>query len=277
MLDFEIKHGLSTDLFLVDEEGYPNYEELNPAVDLKEGYWYLCIDTAELFLCTTETDELTLKRINSSNVANRPSFAPDAGNDEAPRYIIDTYLDEEGKLHLIFSDNTEDTIGPIIGEAGEPGVDGKTPYIKEGNWWIDEEDTGIRAEGTPGAPGADGKDGITPAFKIENGELFASYDNSSSWGSLGNVQGADGEKGAAFTFEDFTEEQLESLKVKGDPGQDGKNGLTTAVTVGETLYEQVEGVINLPLFANEVPFTSSTTTTVSVGGIEAGFDLNGTW
>ena len=34
------------------------------------------------------------------------------------------------------------------GETGEPGADGKdglTPYIKDGNWWIGEEDTGVKA------------------------------------------------------------------------------------------------------------------------------------
>jgi hypothetical protein len=121
MLDFEIRRGLSTELFLVDEEGYPNYEELNPSVILEEGNWYLCTDTAELFLCIIENDESSLKRINGGNAANRPSFAPDAGNNEAARGIIDAFI-EDGMLHLIYSDGEEDILGPVVGENGEDGL-----------------------------------------------------------------------------------------------------------------------------------------------------------
>lgn len=47
------------------------------------------------------------------------------------------------------------------------------------------------AQGEKGEAGADGK---TPAFKIENGELFVSYDGE-SWSSLGSISGADGKDG----------------------------------------------------------------------------------
>lgn len=33
------------------------------------------------------------------------------------------------------------------------------------------------ATGAPGKAGKDGKDGITPSFSIENGHLYADYDN----------------------------------------------------------------------------------------------------
>ena len=48
------------------------------------------------------------------------------------------------------------------GAAGKDGVDGKTPYIKDGYWWIGETNTNVKAEGTNGQDGkigADGKDG----------------------------------------------------------------------------------------------------------------------
>jgi hypothetical protein len=38
---------------------------------------------------------------------------------------------------------------------GAPGKDGLTPYIKDGNWWIGETDTGVKAAGT------DGKNGVS--------------------------------------------------------------------------------------------------------------------
>ena len=54
----------------------------------------------------------------------------------------------------------------IQGEPGKDGIngtDGLTPYIGEnGNWWIGETETGIKAEGTDGKDGVDGTDGLTP-------------------------------------------------------------------------------------------------------------------
>ena len=47
------------------------------------------------------------------------------------------------------------------------GADGKTPYIKDGTWWIGDTDTGVKAEGT------DGKDGTTqvvPLFANDTSE-----------------------------------------------------------------------------------------------------------
>ena len=53
------------------------------------------------------------------------------------------------------------------GEDGKDGADGQTPYIGEnGNWWIGDKDTGVKAEGQDGADGATGPAG--PAG--ENGE-----------------------------------------------------------------------------------------------------------
>ncbi len=47
--------------------------------------------------------------------------------------------------------------------SGADGEDGITPHIgANGNWWIGEADTGVKAEGTdgePGTPGVDGQDG----------------------------------------------------------------------------------------------------------------------
>ena len=50
--------------------------------------------------------------------------------------------------------------------------------------------------------------------------------NGTEWLNLGKLQGPKGEKGDAFTYEDFTEEQLASLK--GDKGEDAKiNGVNS--------------------------------------------------
>src|SRR5699024_9330918 len=76
--------------------------------------------------------------------------------------------------------------------------DGKKPTGDDFSELID----GVKGEkgdpgkdGDKGEPGADGKDGT------------------------------DGAKGDPFTYEDFTEEQLEALRgPKGEPGEDGKDG-----------------------------------------------------
>ena len=67
-----------------------------------------------------------------------------------------------------------------------------------------------------GAPGADGADGITPDFKVENGELLVSYDNGASWTSLGNVQGAN--------------------------GAPGENGVTPTISISDDGYWVINGV-----------------------------------
>ena len=58
----------------------------------------------------------------------------------------------------------------VPGTDGKDGADGVTPHIGDnGNWFIGETDTGIKAKGTDGAdgrdgaPGADGKDGVNGA------------------------------------------------------------------------------------------------------------------
>ena len=61
--------------------------------------------------------------------------------------LTDTYT-------IYFSDGTSTTYtvtNGTDGEDGKDGVDGKVPYIGEnGNWWIGNTDTGVRADG--GAP-----------------------------------------------------------------------------------------------------------------------------
>lgn len=57
MSEFNIRRGKSTVLF--DASG-----AVNDNVVLEDGYWYLCTDTAELFLCVNDNGTLTLKKVN---------------------------------------------------------------------------------------------------------------------------------------------------------------------------------------------------------------------
>ena len=94
---------------------------------------------------------------------------------------------------------------PIVIKHGSKGADGHTPVvtIKDGNWWIDDVDTGEKA-----VP-ADGKDAPTPTFHIWDGVLWYTFaekpdtsdngkptaEDTKGWTSLGNVVGPKGETG----------------------------------------------------------------------------------
>lgn len=49
-----------------------------------------------------------------------------------------------------------------------------------------------------GADGNSGSDGITPIFKLENGVLYVSYDEGSTWEAMGNTQGEQGKAGTGI-------------------------------------------------------------------------------
>ena len=85
------------------------------------------------------------------------------------------------------------------GQNGSDGEDGKTPFIGEnGNWWIGEIDTGVKAVGTDGIDGTNGVDG-TDGDKGDKGDK-------GDPGEKGD-KGEKGEKGD-----------------KGDKGDKGQNG-----------------------------------------------------
>ncbi len=52
------------------------------------------------------------------------------------------------------TDKSEYTWAFLTGEQGEPGNDGITPHIGDnGNWWVGDADTGVKAQGERGFPG----------------------------------------------------------------------------------------------------------------------------
>lgn len=62
---------------------------------------------------------------------------------EAPNSIVDAQSDEHGDLILYMTDGTTIAAGHV---RGKDGADGVTPTIGEnGNWWIGETDTGVKA------------------------------------------------------------------------------------------------------------------------------------
>lgn len=95
------------------------------------------------------------------------------------------------------------------GVDGTNGKDGVTPHIgKNGNWWIGEIDTKVKAEGkgTDGKDGTNGKDGVTPHIG-ENGNWW-----------IGEVD---------------TKVKAEGKGADGKDGIDGENGRTPEFRVNE--------------------------------------------
>lgn len=116
--------------------------------------------------------------------------------------------------------------------ASGSGADGITPHIGDnGNWFIGETDTGMPSRGEAGPTGAQGEKG-EPGPQGIPGEQGPKGDPGSAGadgakgekGDKGDT-GPQGEKGDAFTYSDFTAEQLASLKgEKGDKGDTGAQG-----------------------------------------------------
>ena len=138
MEDLRVRRGLSTELFQLDSNGKLNYELPNTQLIKEEGCWYLCTDTAELFLCASEKDEqtheevLVLKKINKVQTTDVP------GSGETIVGITGAYINEaSGELYVVFSDGTEKSLGIVV---GAPGKDGLVTAIKIGNQAFEHTD-----------------------------------------------------------------------------------------------------------------------------------------
>ncbi len=112
--------------------------------------------------------------------------------------------------------------------TGQPGADGKTPYIKDGYWWIGDENLKIKAIG---------EDGKTPVVEIgENGNWYIDgVDTQRPARGEKGEKGDQGEKGDKGDKGDKGQDGKD-----GQDGQDGQNGSS-----GKTAYELwVEEVTN---------------------------------
>lgn len=135
------------------------------------------------------------------------------------------------------------------GQNGADGKDGYTPSISvkpdsdgiyywtlDGEWLLDNQGNKIPttgadgkdgsdgkdgADGKDGENGKDGKDGITPEFRIDNGDWYVSIDNGLTWKYLGRATGADGKDG-----------------LNGSDGKDGQDG--DAGKDGDSMFSSVD-------------------------------------
>ena len=165
----------------------------------------------------------------------------------------DCYIDAEGHLNVLNEDNAFTDAGSIKGEQGEKGVDGKSiamrgdadSCVSIGDCYIDDEgnlkclssldprkftDCG-NLSGRDGLDGSNGRDGTSIVIKEGReqcssiGDCYIDEDGHIRYLSETNPDFVftDGGsiKGDAFTFEDFTPEQLAGLK--GQKGDDGSS------------------------------------------------------
>jgi len=190
-------------------------------------------------------------------------------------------ITSDGELVLTYSNNQRSNLGKVIGADGKDGQngtdgkdgqDGKTPYIKNGNWWIGDTDTGVKAEGKDGTNGKDDTDGDTPYIKDGNwwigetdtgvkaegvsvvkseinvkGELVITYSNNQV-DNLGVVVGSNGKDGTNGK--------------DGQNGADGKDGI---------------GIKNIEITdANELLITLTNESTLNLGCIKGADGKDGT-
>ena len=82
--------------------------------------------------------------------------------------VIDkTEINDDGDLVITYSNNTSKNLGKVIGSSGKDGLDGKTPSIKDGYWWIGEVNTNVKAEGVAGRDGTNGTNGANGISAFE--------------------------------------------------------------------------------------------------------------
>lgn len=101
MIDFKIRRGLSHELF-------PEVGKVNPRLKIEEGCWYLCTDTADLYLGVNTGEELTLKRINDK-ASDTPTVEPGTVDE-----LLEVYINENGELAALYSVSGEVIIGSVV-------------------------------------------------------------------------------------------------------------------------------------------------------------------
>ena len=117
------------------------------------------------------------------------------------------------------------------GLNGKDGIDGLTPSIGDnGNWWIGDVDTGVRAEGLDGEDGQDGKDGKDGLNGSKGKDGKDGEDGEDGEDGLTPYVGPNGNWWIGNKDTGVCAEALDGKDGKdGEDGEDGKDGLTPYV------------------------------------------------
>ena len=109
-----------------------------------------------------ESGELVFSFSDDSSPISVEIPVPENGKDGKDGVGIESIDFADGKLQVLYTDkSTDEIVIPVIqgpkGDKGDPGTPGSVVTIGEnGNWFIDGEDTGVKAKGEDGQNGADG-------------------------------------------------------------------------------------------------------------------------
>ena len=114
--------------------------------------------------------------IAGRSTINELSVAPNAMLHLENGGFLNTRIVKRGGYYQGGVANSQVVAGGVVGQKGEPGKDGLTPFIGDnGNWWIGGLDTGVSATGPQGPKGEQGIQGI-------QGEKGDKGDNGSGFG-----------------------------------------------------------------------------------------------
>lgn len=95
--------------------------------------------------------------IAGRSTINELSVAPNAMLHLENGGFLNTRIVKRGGYYQGGVANSQVVAGGVVGQKGEPGKDGLTPFIGDnGNWWIGGLDTGVTAAGLQGPQGPAG-------------------------------------------------------------------------------------------------------------------------
>lgn len=120
--------------------------------------------------------------IAGRSTINELSVAPNAMLHLENGGFLNTRIVKRGGYYQGGVATSQVVVGGGVGQKGEPGKDGLTPFIgNNGNWWIGGLDTGVKAAGLQGPQGPQGPQGVK-GDKGDNGSGFGnSYGNGVPW------------------------------------------------------------------------------------------------
>ena len=143
--------------------------------------------------------------------------------------------------------NGQDGITPTISEDGYWVVNGQKtnivavnkPHIgRNGNWWIGNEDLGVKAKGEKGQ---DGQNGRTPVLSIIDG--FWAIDGVKTTTKAQGEKGQDGRTPTVSIIDGFwaIDGVKTTTKAQGDKGQNGQDGRTPTLSIIDGFWA-IDGV-----------------------------------
>ena len=155
-----------------------------------------------------ETLQQSINTINT-NISRLQTIVTNLQNNDYVTSVV-AVVDNGETIGYTINFSRSSAVTIYHGQKGDPGINGTTPIISvkqengiyywtvNGSFLTDENGNKVKAEGPKGADGTNGtngNDGITPKFKIENGNWYISLDNGTSWEYVGQATGDKGETG----------------------------------------------------------------------------------